>query len=438
MSIFVTIDNVIRSSFGLWFTVAGLSLALADISADAPPSNGIAGMTTHSQTPAQSQPTYPGQPQDNVANYMGAYAPGQAAASYGGYEAGYGLQNPSLYDYMIASNYPNVKSETTPDPVFVMSSVMPTFKQVLGVLLKALTKLGFMVFAGMGILIVGVLFTTAVCSLTPFCTITFLNGYGVTQDAVSDIQVSRKAKLGQCIETVGIIPSATDLKNQKMSQAMDLYYLPVSPPCRLVMLVGRAVGVNFNLKTVNIMEGEHMTPEFLKMNPEHTIPTLNDNGLIIWESRPITTYLIDTYAKNPEIQALYPKDTKERVVVDQRLYFDACTLYAKLVDYFSPILKGVEKCFDDIKRMRFDQALGVLDKLLESHSYVAGDKLTVADFSIMVTVGTAEVLNIDITKHSNVSAWFEKCKKETEKYGYDEVERVGLNMFGQFIKSKLN
>lgn len=107
--------------------MAGLSLALADTPNDTPPTNGIAGMTTHPQTQPQSQPTYPGQPQDNVANYVGAYAPG-TAVSYGGYEAGYGVQNPSLYDYMIASNYPNVKSESTPDPVLVMGSVMPTFK----------------------------------------------------------------------------------------------------------------------------------------------------------------------------------------------------------------------------------------------------------------------------------------------------------------------
>lgn len=50
-----------------------------------------------------------------------------------------------------------------------------------------------------------------------------------------------------------------------MSGDIDLYYMPTSPPCRSVMLVAKALGVNLNLKMINVMEGEHLTPEFLKV-----------------------------------------------------------------------------------------------------------------------------------------------------------------------------
>jgi glutathione S-transferase len=46
---------------------------------------------------------------------------------------------------------------------------------------------------------------------------------------------------------------------------VDLYYVPASAPCRTVMLVARAVGVDLNLKLTNLMEGAHLTPEFLKV-----------------------------------------------------------------------------------------------------------------------------------------------------------------------------
>jgi hypothetical protein len=46
---------------------------------------------------------------------------------------------------------------------------------------------------------------------------------------------------------------------------IDLYYLPGSAPCRSVLLAARAVGVDLNLKLTNLMEGAHMTPEFLKV-----------------------------------------------------------------------------------------------------------------------------------------------------------------------------
>lgn len=86
---------------------------------------------------------------------------------------------------------------------------------------------------------------------------------------------------------------------------MDFYYSPLSPPCRSVQLVAKALGLELNLKLVNMLEKEHLKPEFVKINPQHTIPTLVDNDFVIWESRAILVYLIEKYAKN---DALYPKD----------------------------------------------------------------------------------------------------------------------------------
>lgn len=43
------------------------------------------------------------------------------------------------------------------------------------------------------------------------------------------------------------------------------------------------------------------------------------------------TYLVEQYGKD---DSLYPKDPKKRAIVNQRLYFDACTLYKALADYY--------------------------------------------------------------------------------------------------------
>ena len=68
---------------------------------------------------------------------------------------------------------------------------------------------------------------------------------------------------------------------------IDLYYMSLSAPCRAVILTAKLAGVELNLKIVNLMTGEQMKPEFLKLNPQHTVPTLDDNGFIITESRAI-------------------------------------------------------------------------------------------------------------------------------------------------------
>jgi len=41
-----------------------------------------------------------------------------------------------------------------------------------------------------------------------------------------------------------------------------LYYFPPSPPCRAVMLVAEAIGLEMELIIVNTMAGEHLTPEY--------------------------------------------------------------------------------------------------------------------------------------------------------------------------------
>ena len=72
---------------------------------------------------------------------------------------------------------------------------------------------------------------------------------------------------------------------------IDLYYMSLSAPCRAVLLTAKMAGVEVNLKTVNLMTGEHMKPEFLKINPQHTVPCLDDSGFVLTESRAICACL---------------------------------------------------------------------------------------------------------------------------------------------------
>ncbi|XP_055591423.1 glutathione S-transferase 1 isoform X1 [Uranotaenia lowii] len=198
---------------------------------------------------------------------------------------------------------------------------------------------------------------------------------------------------------------------------MDFYYLPGSAPCRAVQMTAAAVGVELNLKLTNLMAGEHMKPEFLKINPQHCIPTLVDNGFALWESRAICAYLVEKYGKD---DSLYPKDPQKRALVNQRLFFDMGTLYQRFGDYWYPqIFAKAPANPDNLKKM--EEAVGFLNTFLEGHQYAAGDQLTIADLSLAASAATYEVAGFDFAKYPNVHAWLERCKKNAPGYALNQA-----------------
>lgn len=206
---------------------------------------------------------------------------------------------------------------------------------------------------------------------------------------------------------------------------MDLYYLPGSAPCRSVLMTAKAVGVELNLKRLDLSSGEQMKPEFLKINPQHTIPTLVDKDFVLWESRAILGYLADQYGKD---ESLYPKDPKRRALINQRLYFDMGVLYQRFADYYYPqIWQHAPAEPEKLKKM--EEGLGFLDKFLDNQTFVAGNKLSIADLSMLATISTYDIAGYDLSKFPNIKAWFDDISKiapgrEINQQGLEEVKKL--------------
>lgn len=207
---------------------------------------------------------------------------------------------------------------------------------------------------------------------------------------------------------------------------MDFYYLPGSAPCRAVQMAAAAVGAELNLKLLNLMTGEHMKPEFLKINPQHTIPTLVDGDFALWESRAILTYLVEKYGKD---DSLYPKDPKARAVVNQRLYFDMGTLYQRFADYYYPQVFAKAPA-DPEKFKKIEEAFEFFNTFLATSAFAAGDKFTVADISLIATVSSYEVAAFDFSKYANVARWYAASKAACPGI---EINDAGVAEFKKFF-----
>ncbi|XP_054725707.1 glutathione S-transferase D1-like [Anastrepha obliqua] len=198
---------------------------------------------------------------------------------------------------------------------------------------------------------------------------------------------------------------------------MDFYYLPGSAPCRAVLMTAQCVGIDLNKKLLNLSAGEHLKPEFLKFNPQHTIPTLVDNDFAVWESRAIMIYLVEQYAKT---DSLYSKNPETRALINQRLYFDM-NLYMEFGQYFYPaVMKKTP--FDPQQLKKLEAQLEVLNTLLAGNGFAVGNSLTLADLSLLATISTLDVssfakgANIDVKKYANIKKWYENMKAVTPGY----------------------
>lgn len=158
------------------------------------------------------------------------------------------------------------------------------------------------------------------------------------------------------------------------------------------------------------------------MNPQHTIPTLVDNGHSVWESRAILAYMAEKYGKD---DIIYPKDPVKRSVINQRLYFDMGTLYQRYAEYFYPQI-FTNKPADPEGYKKMEGAVEFLNTFLEGLKYAAGDNITLADFALVTTISTYDVSGFDFTPYKNVVAWYKRCQENMKDY---KLNQEGADKF---------
>ncbi|XP_018334171.1 glutathione S-transferase 1-like [Agrilus planipennis] len=210
------------------------------------------------------------------------------------------------------------------------------------------------------------------------------------------------------------------------------YHCPLSRSSRGALLAARAIGVNVTIEEVDLLAKEQLKPEFIKVNPQHTVPTLVDRDFVLCESWAIATYLVQAYGKDDN---LYPKDPQKRAVVNQMLYFDCTTLTPRINQITHPILfSGQDEVYDEHK-IPLEEALGFLDIFLDEKNFVTGKTLTIADCFLIASISTIAAIGWDITPYGNINSWFARCSLEIP--GYHEVNQEGAEKYGKLIKSKL-
>ncbi|MFA5059306.1 MAG: glutathione S-transferase family protein [Candidatus Omnitrophota bacterium] len=187
---------------------------------------------------------------------------------------------------------------------------------------------------------------------------------------------------------------------------LTIYGSDLSSPSNKVRMAANLLGLKYDYKKVNLREGEHKKAEFLKMHPAGKVPVIDDDGFVLFESGAIVKYLAEKAGSD-----IYPKDIKQRAQVDQWIDFiNAHIGSAAMKIVYNRIFKPRRNIPVDEQEIKtgledLEKFLPIVNEQLAKNKYVAGNKITLADISLLVILDPSEVASIDISKYSNIMKW---------------------------------
>ena len=164
-------------------------------------------------------------------------------------------------------------------------------------------------------------------------------------------------------------------------------------------------GVKFEQVTV----GETRKPEFLRINPNGHVPTLDDNGTIIWESMAINLYVAEKYGKAP----LWPSTVEGHGACYQWSLWSMTEVETALLDVvyhrlmLPPDQRDEKLALAGIEKLK--APLKVLEDQLQKSEYLLGKEFTIADLNVASVLSIAQYIQLDLSPTPTAQKWLQKC-----------------------------
>jgi len=181
--------------------------------------------------------------------------------------------------------------------------------------------------------------------------------------------------------------------------------------------------VSYQVIPINIRKGDQFLPSFLAISPNNRIPALidHDNGMAIFESGAILTYLAEKHGQ------FLPAQGAERYAVLQWLYWQMGGLGPMAgqnhhFNHYAPevVPYGIKRYTEETARL-----YGVLNHQLAANHFVAGDDYSIADMAIYPWVMLHEHQKQDLSQFPHVARYLQTMAAR------DDVQR-GMHKYADF------
>ncbi|KAF8881353.1 glutathione S-transferase [Infundibulicybe gibba] len=181
----------------------------------------------------------------------------------------------------------------------------------------------------------------------------------------------------------------------------------------LVALVLHEKKIPFEFMPVDMYSGEHKSVENLARNPFGKVPSIDDDGFILYESRAICRYIAIKYAGQGTPLIPSTSDIKAIALFEQAASVEAFTFTPEAVAIGTEVLgKRYQGLTPD--QAKVDEHIALLsgklevyDQILGKQKYLAGDEVTLVDLFHLNIGGALANCGTDVmTQRPNVARWY--------------------------------
>jgi GST-like protein len=189
---------------------------------------------------------------------------------------------------------------------------------------------------------------------------------------------------------------------------IDLYTWP-TPNGHKVHILLEELKLPYNVKAINIGEGDQFKPSFLKISPNNKMPAMVDKDgpgkkpIAIFESAAILIYLAEKHGK------FLPKTTRGRFEVLQWLMFQMGSVGPMLGQahhfrIYAP--KKIKYAYDRYTN-EATRIYGVIDRQLKKSKFLANDKYSIADMATYPWLRSYKNQGQKLTDYPRLKKWYE-------------------------------
>ena len=148
-----------------------------------------------------------------------------------------------------------------------------------------------------------------------------------------------------------------------------------------VVLCAQELGLAYDRIDAGMSFGIVNTPEYRARNPNGLVPTIDDDGFVLWESNAIVRYLCATHGQD----GVYPRDLRRRAEIEKWMDWQQSALNAPTGTLFWGLVRSPgSRRPDDMEdaRGKAEAAMAILDRLLADQGWISGAAVGMADFAI--------------------------------------------------------